>query len=297
MNCEQANKTSMVELLALLDYAPDKIRGNDYWYRSPFRGEHHASFKVNISRNIWYDHSEGIGGKPVDFAMRYFSCGLSDALIKLSSVTSLHNSLVEKASQPAFVPVENRLSIIDVIQPLQNRSLLEYLEKRRISQSTAQKFCKEVVYENNGKRYRAIGFKNTAGGYELRSENFKGSSSPKYVTWFDNSANRISVFEGFFDFLSWQTITGSAGQTTNVLVLNSLSFFTRSLLLQEKHNQIHLFLDTDTAGRKCVAEAQKRNPGKVEDQSHAYKGFKDLSEWHMSENSAQELRHSRGIRR
>lgn len=47
------------------------------------------------------------------------------------------------------------------------------------------------------KIYRAVGFKNNAGGYELRNEYFKGSSAPKYVSYIDNKANNISVFEGF----------------------------------------------------------------------------------------------------
>ena len=113
----------------------------------------------------------------------------------------------------------------------------------------------KCILSNGGKEkiYIAIGFKNNAGGYELRNEYFKGSSSPKYVTYLDNKANKISVFEGFFDFISYQSIIKTSEQElTNFLVLNSLSFFERSLLLMEKHESIHLYLDQDEAGRKCT---------------------------------------------
>ena len=83
---------------------------------------------------------------------------------------------------------------------------------------------------------------------------------------------------------------------SNILVLNSLSFFTRSLLLMEKHERIHLYLDNDKAGKQCVQEAMKRT-NKVVDESHVYKGHKDLNEWLVSLELTQRKQHSRGLRR
>ena len=34
-----------------LGVEPVKIRGNDYWYHSPFRHDHNPSFKVNTKLN------------------------------------------------------------------------------------------------------------------------------------------------------------------------------------------------------------------------------------------------------
>lgn len=139
-----------------------------------------------------------------------------------------------------------------------------------------------MLYQNGDKRYTAIGFKNNSGGYELRSEYFKGSSSPKYVTYLDNNAKNITCFEGFFDFLTYQAIHRNLElPKTNILVLNSLSFFTRSLLLMEKHERVHLYLDNDNAGRKCVEQALERSR-KISDESSLYKGYKDLNEWSVS---------------
>jgi hypothetical protein len=140
--------------------------------------------------------------------------------------------------------------------------------------------------------YKAIGFKNNAGGFELRNEYFKGSSSPKNVNYFDYQANTINVFEGFFDFLSYQTIQQNQGQAlTNFLILNSLSFFERSLLLMEKHQSIHLYLDHDEAGRKCNSLALKRSE-KFHDESKLYKGYKDLNEWIMNFGKSIRQKHS-----
>jgi hypothetical protein len=100
-----------------------------------------------------------------------------------------------------------------------------YLKQRRIAETIANKYCYEVGFELNNRNYRAIAFKNNAGGFELRNEYFKGSSSPKYVSYLNNYGRGIAVFEGFFDFLSYQTIRHNQQECqSNFLVLNSVSF-------------------------------------------------------------------------
>jgi hypothetical protein len=107
-----------------------------------------------------------------------------------------------------------------------------------------------------GKNYYAIGFKNHAGGYELRNEKFKASSSPKDITLIKNNAEKLIVFEGFFNFLSYQAIHQKQEQpNTNFLILNSVSFFQKSLPLMQSHKFVHLYLDCDTTGQKCIQKA------------------------------------------
>lgn len=157
---------------------------------------------------------------------------------------------------------ETVIKIIAAKQPVQDLVLCRYLKQRKIENNIANKYCNEVQFKNgsNNKIYFAIGFKNNAGGYELRNEYLKGSSSPKYITYLGNLADKVTVFEGFFDFISYQTIHQNKQQElTNFLVLNSLSFFERSLLLMEKHQSIHLYLDQDEAGRKNTKLALKRS--------------------------------------
>ncbi len=297
MNCQQVNQIDLVDLLASIGYTPDKIQASDYWFKSPFRSEKNASFKINRVRNLWYDHGEGIGGTVADFAMRYYKCDLSTALDQISSghIAVLNNGFVKPVSFDLDKP--NKLVVIGAISPIQNQSLLDYLNFRNIDPVVASKYCQEIVYENDSKKFRAIGFKNNAGGFELRSQYFKGSTSPKYVSWFNNRATTIAVFEGFFDFLTWQTMNNSRAQKqTNFLILNSLSFFTRSLLLQEKHQRIHLYLDNDKAGRKCAQEIIKRNPGKVVDESRHYTDFNDLNDWFIEKRLEVHVKQSSRLR-
>ena len=160
--------------------------------------------------------------------------------------------------------------------------LTKYLQTRKVSLKIAEVYCREIDFGLYDKKHTAIGFKNNAGGYELRNEYFKSSSSPKYVTYMDNKAANLKVFEGFFDFLSYQTMHKKTEQhLTNFLVLNSLSFFERSLLLMEKHKSIHLYLDHDKEGINWTDIAKNRSL-KFKDEGKFYKDHKDLNEWLMN---------------
>ncbi len=72
MNCDEANQIDMTDYLSSLGYEPTKIRGNDYWYLSPFRQEKEASFKINRCKNIWYDRGLAKGGNVIDFVTEHY---------------------------------------------------------------------------------------------------------------------------------------------------------------------------------------------------------------------------------
>jgi hypothetical protein len=302
----EANQIDLVDYLAALGHSPQKIRNKDYWYLSPLREEKTPSFKVNRSLNAWYDHGIGKGGNLIDFGILYFNCTVSNLLQHLSQYQSTPISFFHQqspahnlpASAPSFADekketvTEGKIIVLEA-RPLAEISLLNYLEKRHIPLDIAEKFCKEIDFLLYGKNRTVIGFQNNAGGYELRSAHFKGSSSPKEVTFFDHNKERLNVFEGFFNFLSHQTMNKDQIQPlTNFLVLNSLSFFLKERERMEQHQQIHLFLDRDSAGEKFTQQALQWSK-KYIDQSHTYKKYKDLNEYLIKQ---QEPRHKQSHR-
>ena len=242
----------MVDYLSSLGFKPAKVTRNDYWYLSPFREETTPSFKVNRNMNRWYDFGEGKGGNIIDFGILYHNCSVKELLIKFSKPFSFQQQNVQANKE------DEEAKKIKVIKEREISSfvLIRYLHKRRIPIDIAKKFCREIDYELYGKNYYAIGFKNDAGGYELRNEKFKASSSPKDITFIKNNAEKITVFEGFFNFLSYQAIHQKQEQpNTNFLILNSTSFFQKSLPLMQSHKSVHLYLDCDTTGQKCIQKA------------------------------------------
>ncbi len=278
LSIAEAKQLDMVAYLSSLGYEPARIRNYDYWYLSPLRQEKTPSFKVNRKLNRWFDHGMGSGGNLVDFAIQYHHCTIGELLQKLHGSFSFQKPL---SLNPQFVQKEERGLRVLEDSTIRSWHLLRYLKQRRISIDIAEQYCRELRYELAGKTYYGIGFKNDAGGYEIRNRYFKGSSAPKDVTSLKNGSREVLVFEGFMDFLTYKTIHKSiAGNEANIVVLNSLSFFEKVRPLLEAHNIIRLYLDRDVAGQNCSRQALSWS-GRYSDESSLYQNYKDLNDWAM----------------
>jgi hypothetical protein len=276
LSIEEARQTDMVDYLSVLGYEPAKIRNNDYWYLSPLRNERTPSFKINRKLNKWYDHGIGQGGNLIDFGILYHGCTISDFLQNAGDNLSLHRPLFK--SSETVEKAESKITILKE-SPVSSFALCRYLHQRNIPVEVAEVFCKEVRYELNGKEYFAIGFKNDAGGYELRNPYCKLSSSPKDITTFHNSASEAIVFEGFMDFLSFISIhKNEPVSNRDFVVLNSVSFFEKARPFMEQHDAIRLYLDRDSTGHNYSRYALSISP-KYKDESALYKHHKDLNDW------------------
>ena len=277
----------LVDYLSSLGHYPKKVKEPDYWFLSPFRMETNASFKVNRRRNIWYDHGMGKGGNLIEFGKLYFKCSFEEFLNRLNDLPdgsfSFHNPSQRKnflkTSELSMVQIKDQRIISDP-------ALISYLRERCIDFDIVSRFCSEMEFELYGKRQIAIGFQNDLGGYELRNRDFKGSSSPKSSTIISNQTDELSVFEGFFDFLSYQTDHKLNNHTEfglikipgSFLILNSLAYFEKCRSAMEKFPRIKLYLDNDLAGRKATRKALTWST-KYIDKSHRYKLYKDLNEY------------------
>jgi len=286
LSVEEARETDMVNYLSNLGHEPTKIRGNDYWYLSPLREEKTASFKVNRRLNRWYDHGLGKGGNIIDFAILYNNCTVGEFLHQLSGNLSLQQPFVKHLKKQADGDPESKVGILQE-KGLSSFSLLRYLQQRRIPIDLAERYCREVKYELNGKEYFGIGFKNNSGGYEIRNPYFKISSAPKDITTFNDGAEEASVFEGFTDFLSFVAIHKNQHQIpTDFVILNSVSFFEKARTFMEQHECIRLYLDRDATGQNCSHYALSLS-NKYKDESGLYQHHNDLNDWLVNFGKAQ----------
>jgi len=260
-------------------------------YRSPLREETRPSFKVDTEKNLWIDYAESRGGSIIDLCMRLEGCTLSEAICRLGQ-NALEHTAYSSNSPKRETPISSNqrehvtasgtrrlICLSDTLPP----HLQEYLKKERcIDLEKATPFLKCISYEVRGRRYEAIGFANSSGGYELRDNNtFKGTIAPKDITpIFEDMEQPVYLFEGFMDFLSFLSMKGEV--TNQCLVMNSVSNVARSIHYLNKRNitSVRAFLDNDDAGRKTVQEFV--NTGfKVEDMAVYYRDFKDLNEYHI----------------
>ena len=284
MNCSEANQYSIVEYLLERNYNPAKVRGNDYWYLSPYREEKTPSFKVNSYINRFYDHGIGVGGKLLDLALRLYPD---------KTISIILEDLKNRRNIPFFLQkpnvLTNQSSGIKILKtkPLNNIALIRYLENRGICEELGHKYCVEVHYEiqtlNGTKRFFAIGFGNDSSGFELRNKFFKGGSSPKDVTSFKNGSTSIIIFEGWIDFLSWLMLSRPKSNNADFLILNSINNISKGIGIIKRYPKIFGFLDNDEGGKRCLKNIENENI-EVVDCSHLYGECNDLNDFLMGGN-------------
>ena len=296
MEIQHIKQIAITNYLQQQGYAPARVQGIHYWYYSPLRNESTPSFKVNTERNQWYDFGSGEHGDIIDLVCALHRCTISEAIRLLSGTKQVAHQDFSFGGERKTS--KHKLEIISV-QSLTNPYLLRYIAERGISLSIANRFCSEIRYNNTNRTYYAIGFANDAGGWEIRSPYFKGCIAPKAITTISKATDVLQIFEGFMDFLSWQTLYPSS--TCDTIVLNSLALLPR---IQEKiksYKQVESFLDNDDDGRKSF-EVLKHFCPSIIDGSVRYRTHKDINEWLVAQSKVKEkqpllLTTKRGIRR
>ena len=296
MEIQNIKQISITDYLQQQGYSPARVQGIHFWYCSPLRNESTPSFKVNTERNQWYDFGTGEHGDIIDLVRALQHCTMNKAIELLTGSKQI--VLQDFSFGGERKTSKHKLEILSA-QPLSNPYLLRYLAARAIPLPVASAYCSEVLFQNMNRTYYAIGFANDAGGWEIRSPYFKGCIAPKAITTISKGTDVLQIFEGFMDFLSWQTLNPSS--TCDTIVLNSLALLPR---IQEKikgYKQVESFLDNDEAGRKSFEVLKHFCPSIIDGSVH-YQTHKDLNEWLVAQSKVKEkqpllLTTKRGIRR
>lgn len=263
-----ANDYNIERLLLERGIEPRYRRPGYGMYLSPLRSENTPSFKVDFQRNLWYDFGIGQGGGPVDLCMLLDRCCLREAMSKLSDGDFVRKNVKGK-------------STVDILSErmVESVSLLDYLSSRGIALEVARGYCSELSVSIGGKRHIALGFRNDAGGWEMRNRYLKISTSPKTVTTLRGRAGQCHVFEGFMDYLSFVTLGGGRLQGSCV-ILNSVVNLPRCASFLKGFGEIYCWLDNDRAGGDTLQRIREVCPAaNVVDCSKYYGASKDLNDF------------------
>ena len=280
MDARQMREIPIADFLNAMGIHPTRQKGNALWYSAPYRMERRPSFKVDINRNVWFDFGIGKGGDIFDLAGEFI--GSKDFLLRAAFIARngayplpiIEHPQRNEEKEPIFEDIW--------VRPLQDSKLLGYLRERGIFADTVITNCEEVRYRVHGKRYYAIGFRNEAGGLELRNRFFKGCIPPKDISLKRNGSDVCSVFEGFMDYLSAMQMGIIA---SDWLVLNSVSNVEKALKVLGVYRRIECYLDNDDAGRRTLEKLRADFGEKVIDRSSLYADHKDLNEFLLSKNA------------
>ena len=293
MTIEEAKSIRIADYLHSLGYSPVKQQGINLWYKSPFREESEASFKVNTEREQWYDFGLGKGGNIIALAAHLYATDHVPYILKriAEQTPSVRPVSFSFGGQPLSKPSFRQLEVV----PLSSPALLSYLRQRGINTKLAKRECREVRYLTDGKPYFAVGFPNRSGGYEIRNKLFKGCIAPKDITHIQQEQPKEScyLFEGFMDYLSFLTLRLERcpdrpeldGQ--DYIVLNSTSDLSKAIRPLGDYGCIHCFLDNDKTGMEAVQELREEYGLRIRDASHIYGGYNDLNDFLRGKQNGQ----------
>ena len=291
---KQLHSISIVEIMAHFGKRLDHTRSGLYF--SPFRDERTPSFHIDEAKNTWYDYGTSEGGSLFDFVCKFVNISRGEVYDWLAS---FRNMVPESEYQEVIAPMlqrkpqSSRIVIDSASHTFTRYKLIEYANERAISKEVLEKYCEEIIYHVDSapdRQFYAIGFKNNSDGYVLRSSISKRCSSSDITTLGsdgqktqDVTSDKVLVFEGFMDFLSWITDVKQETPQYDCCILNSVSNVARALPWIMEHQNIAAFMDNDDAGRETLQKimdcaSESTHDVCVYDMSKLYEGYNDLNE-------------------
>jgi len=281
---EIKEQVSLVDLLARLGYQPLRTAGKELLYLSMIRdSDTSPSFAVNDGLGVWYDHGIGKGGNIIDFGLAYWKIPFQQVIEKIMQVTgnSIPANLQAMESRhrkrsPVKIP---HYKIQEVKELGNNPAITEYLQSRKVWEA-AQGRLKEVYYyvedqKKMRKYFFAAGWQNELGSWEVRNLYFKGCLGHKAISIIPGDPNKLAVFEGYINYLSWLTENPQA--TDSVLILNSITLLQGAIRKARDYKKVSLYLDRDLSGIGATQEFKKAIP-QTSDCSGHYWNYNDYNE-------------------
>lgn len=217
------------------------IHGKEYFFG--FKEQRTGSIAVDDKANLWYDHAAGKGGDIIAAVQEF------ENKTFLESVESLSGSVQVREFVHRQKPEIEQKIVVEKVSEISHDALIHYIQGRGIDLQDIAPFGREVLWQNNGKRYFAVGFPNESRGWVLRSSIFKGNILGGGISiQVLGAAKSIKVFEGWFDFLSYLKLSGATD--FKAIILNSTANLSMRLMLDilKERQKVELYLDNDATG-------------------------------------------------
>ncbi|MEY3499903.1 MAG: hypothetical protein RL308_1572 [Bacteroidota bacterium] len=277
MDTSLIKRIPIIQILENHGIQPAKTNSYSWFYYAFARHEKTPSLKVDLKKNLFFDHGSDQGGSVIDIVMLLKGFRVEEAIEYLIEFDSTVN--YERRKDSFQNDSVEAVQTIDKVIPLAHPALIEYSKSRGIEKNFLVQYCHQIHYSVGEKSFFAIGFKNDKGGYELRNKIFKSCTSPKWFSHLKKGNEKLIIFEGFFDFLSLLTANQKSRNGYDFLILNSVSFMEKiPPEIFKDYSEILLFLDNDSAGQKATNYFLS-SLSNTTDCSSLYAPFNDVNDW------------------
>lgn len=230
-----------------------------------YRGEQSPSISIQEKngRYLWLDFGTGKGGSWIDLIMAAKNLSYLEAIKLLNNIENAEPINFRNKKDFSFGRRKEKTDIrIYGITDITDLNLIDYLRSRAISHIPA--WLKQISYTvfKGDKTYRnkALGIKNSAGGYAIRNPNIKmniGKSSHSLFT-LDNKNELIFIVEGLFDGLT--VAEKMRNRTYDLMILNSTENLNNKVIeVLSGYKFMIMGLDNDAAG----INAENKITGKI----------------------------------
>ena len=297
MSFYELKEIPITDLLTHLGHRPvSRSKGGRQWfYHSPLREDNNASFCVSSDKNLWYDFGTTRGGNVIDLARALNGdCSFKVAASWLEEQRrGFKQGPPLTASIVSIGPVRPDTGMENIkVQPLTNKALIGYLWSRGIPAEIGKRYCKEVQYDVRGRHFFALCFMNILGGMEIRNPFFKGSygvKAPSVITLSKSERTpSCCVFEGFMDFLSYQTLLARYNAPVfnpvprDCIILNSTSMVQKAVPFIQVYDVAFTYLDNDAAGQQATDAIEAAMMDRTIQLSTCFSNYNDLNDYLMS---------------
>ena len=287
--CEKARILSF-PIPSILQHFGRRTEHIGNMYYSPFRDERNPSFSVKPSDNLWMDFGSGEGGNVLTLVSQLAGIPISETWDYIAAL-DLNMVVLDTCADTVRNHVTSSKIIIDRVRDSFNsRNLVRYAESRGIPRHILEFYCRQVTYHVEGMRnlsWTAIGFP-AGDGWVLRqstNDRYSKRCTGSCCTLISVSGNpvpvascdRVEVFEGFFDFLSWLVLKERTKPFSDICILNSVNNLSRGIDFIASHSTISCWLDDDPAGRDTFEKIKDRCP-QARDHFGELEGCKDVNE-------------------
>ena len=287
---DELAQAKSISIMGMLEQGGHEYKRKDasgFWYLSPLRNETTASFVVYRNTNKFKDFGTGVNGDAITLTMKLQNLSYVDAVkTLLANIFSFET--LEQARQAQQVPSAHEPKkevIIESVKPLQNSSLVKYVESRKINIKVAKQYLQEIYYKydtTQEKSYFGVCMQNESKGYAVRNSYGKHCLINMNYTFIDNGfSDTVSIFEGMFDFLACITYKDKPIKS-NVIILHSITNVSKVINHFPKEvKQVFLLLDNDKAGQTATDELTQHfnNFALVKDKRNIFAGYKDFGEF------------------
>ncbi len=225
-----------------------------------YRDENTASISIQKRNNkwLWKDFGSGQGGSWIDLVMVVNNLNYLDAIKFLSNIENAEikeNFSFGGQKEKEFKPnrIENGIEITSIDTKITDKELINYLHSRAIS--IMPDWIQQIDYTvfKNSKAYlnKALGIKNTAGGYAIRNPRIKMNIGKSAYSLFakDSKKELVFVAEGMFDGLT--IAEKMRNRLYDLIILNSVKNLNNKVIdILSSYKNIVLALDNDASGKE-----------------------------------------------